>query len=124
MENKKSYYAIIPADVRYNKNLTANAKLLYGEITALCNKEGYCWASNSYFAKLYEVSNQSISSWISALRSNNHIKITLTGQRKIYISPPIKTDKPLKENLIHNSKVNNTINNTIKIRRNPYVRYA
>ena len=73
MENKKSYYAIIPADVRYNKNLTPNAKLLYGELTALSNKEGYCWASNSYFAELYKVSNASVSKWISDLKANNHI---------------------------------------------------
>lgn len=75
MEDKKSYYAIIPANVRYDKNLTANAKLLYGEITALCNEKGYCWASNSYFAELYEVSKQSISSWVNSLKDNGYISI-------------------------------------------------
>ena len=69
------YYAIIPADVRYNKKLNPNAKLLYGEITALCNKEGYCWASNSYFADLYECTPQAISNWIKELIENGYLRV-------------------------------------------------
>lgn len=68
------FYAVIPADVRYAKNLNANAKLLYGEITALCNKEGYCWASNTYFAELYGCTPQSISNWIQELVSQDFIR--------------------------------------------------
>lgn len=73
MEIKKSYYAIIPASVRYDKTLPPAAKLLYGEITALCNQSGLCWAENTYFANLYEVNVRTIQSWINALLSGGHI---------------------------------------------------
>ena len=34
-----SFYAILPADVRYAEDLTSLQKILYAEITALTNKE-------------------------------------------------------------------------------------
>ena len=92
MENEQpSYYAIIPASVRYDK-IPANAKLLYGEITALCNANGYCWASNQYFASLYGVTTQAISKWVNLLAKAGHIKLKYEyngkeiKQRHIYIS--------------------------------------
>jgi SOS-response transcriptional repressor LexA len=72
VENK-SYYAIIPAEVRYDEDLTPNAKLLYAEITALTNEKGYCWATNNYFAKLYKTSPITISRWIRALKEKGYI---------------------------------------------------
>ena len=126
----KSYYAIIPANVRYDKNLRANSKLLYGEITALCNEKGYCWASNSYFADLYKVSKETISRWISELEKKGYVKIDLiykegTNQiinRYIRIShEPIDEivntpiDEKVKDN---NTVINTTFNNTKDI---PYV---
>src|SRR5699024_8719840 len=72
VDSKKSYYAIVPANVRYDKCITNGAKILYGEITALSNQHAYCWASNSYFAKLYNVSNKTISRCISQLKNNNY----------------------------------------------------
>ena len=77
MMDKPAYYVIVPAAVRYDEKLTANAKLLYGEITALCNKEGYCWAGNSYFANLYGVSKKSITCWINNLRDAGHISVQM-----------------------------------------------
>ena len=89
-ESKKSYYAIIPADVRYDEDLPAGAKLLYGEITALCGKEGHCWASNSYFAELYNKGNRTITRWISALIEQGHIQADVEkeagNQRRIYLT--------------------------------------
>lgn len=81
-------FAIIPSYVRYDENLTANAKLLYGEITALCNKEGYCWAGNDYFSNLYKVSNRTVRNWLISLEENNYIKIRFNGtsKRRIYLT--------------------------------------
>lgn len=63
-----NYYAIIPAEIRYCKELSMFQKLLYAEITALTQKDGYCWASNKYFAELYEMSDRYISQSINALK--------------------------------------------------------
>lgn len=80
MEEKRSYYAIIPANVRYDKSLSANAKLLYGEISALCNEKGYCWSTNKYFSDLFGVSQTSISKWISSLVSKNYLFVKMVYQ--------------------------------------------
>jgi len=127
---KKGYYAIIPASVRYDKRLPANAKLLYGELTALSNEKGYCWAGNDYFAGLYEVSKTSVSKWVSTLRDTGYIEIQLEyaeGTKQIlhrYIrivkdpieeklnTPLRKVKDPIEEKLIDNTTVNTTSNNT------------
>jgi len=83
MKEKPNYYAIIPADVRY-ADITPNAKLLYGEITALCSKEGYCWAGNPYFAGLYHVSRKSVERWLSELEGIGAIEMSgSTSKREI-----------------------------------------
>lgn len=78
--NQPSYYAIIPANVRYDKALPAGAKLMYGEITALSNAKGYCFASNGYFAELYGCTPQAISKWIKALETGGYVKIKYVGE--------------------------------------------
>ena len=62
--DKPHYYAVLTAEVRYNKNLCANAKLLYAEITALTNLNGQCHATDSYFSQLYDVDRRTIQLWL------------------------------------------------------------
>ena len=78
MKEKPNYYAILSAEVRYDNNLRPNVKLLYAEITALCNMNGICFASNKYFAELYSKSKGSISGWISELVRYKYIKVDYT----------------------------------------------
>ena len=135
-EEKKSYYAIIPANIRYDESLPPNAKLLYGEITALCNAEGYCWASNKYFAELYDVSPITISRWINILVSKGYIAsqiIYKEGTKQIakrYIQiccDPINkiVNTPINENvntpINENVKGNNTYLNTTSNTTNEYI---
>lgn len=90
MANQPNYYSIMTADVRYNKNLSSSEKILFAEITALANKQGFCSASNNYFAELYGKSKVTISRWISNLTKEGFLKSVLVkeGQevkaRKLY----------------------------------------
>lgn len=135
---KPSYFAILTADVRYDKTLKPLARLLYAEITALCNKEGYCWSSNQYFADLYEVDPKTVSGWIGQLKTKGYITVQLEykegtkqvlkryirinegGMDKIMDTLPIKKCIPSPQNnggpphkiMEDNKTINNTFNNT------------
>lgn len=116
-----SFYAIIPATVRYDKDLPANAKLLYGEITALSEKHGYCFASNAYFAKLYDVSTVTISRWINTLKEKGYLSVEIDQQngnvRHIKIDTPNnKNDKRVLTETIRpiNKNVKTPINKNVK----------
>lgn len=78
-EDKPNYYSITPANVRYDKSLPMGARFMYGEITALTKKDGYCWAGDSYFAELYEVTNTTIQNWLRALERKGYI-----SRKRIY----------------------------------------
>ena len=90
MEERPSYFAVIPADVRYDENLKLGEKMMYGEITSLTKKTGECWASNSYFAELYQVTPQAISKWIKALEKQKYIKIDYEKKGKLITKRIIK----------------------------------
>lgn len=100
-EERPGYYAIIPADVRYDDRIPANAKLLYGEISALIGAAGFCYASNQYFAKIYGMSADTISRLFKCLEDNGYITREIErgplGQvvrRKIYLSMSVPQIQP------------------------------
>ena len=115
---KPNYFGILPANVRYDKNLKPMEKILYTEISSLTNKDGYCYATNSYFSKLYEVHKNTVGAWINNLEKQGYIKTVLIYkkgtkeiiERRIYINQ--KIDTPINENIEeNNTSINNKINN-------------
>ena len=111
---KPNYYAVIPAEVRYNKKLTPNSKLLYAEITALCNMNGKCTASTEYFCRLYEVSRVSIQKWLKILEDNNYIKrvnIYRAYSKQIEARVITLVNIPCKEKFTDNTNINITNTN-------------
>lgn len=124
------YYAVIPANVRYDERLKANEKLLYGELTALSQKDGFAFASNGYFASLYKVAKTTVSEWLKGLQDCGYIKICIDQQggnlRRILVfeSPLFSEEvfpksrrgikKKAKTPLREKPKQNNTSNNTKK----------
>ena len=138
---KPNYFGILPANVRYDKNLKPMEKILYTEISSLTNKDGYCYATNSYFSRLYEVHKNTVGTWINNLEKQGYIKTVLIYkkgtkeiiERRIYINQKIDTpvnenidtyqqkdlepinkkiDTPINENIEeNNTSINNKINN-------------
>lgn len=102
-----TYYAILTAKVRYDNTISDKAKLIYAELTALSNVNGYAHPSNEFLAELYGVKVNTITRIIKELADKKYInvKIKRTAKgtiRRIYITeeieeitdnnPPIKND--------------------------------
>lgn len=138
MADKPNYYAIIPADVRYDKDLPPMAKLLYGEITCLTQKNGFCWATNSYFAELYGISKDRISKLLNILKNKGYITVHVERNEKNEVvkryiklnmtettrppvenneTPQVKNNEPpqVKNNEENNINLNNTRMNNINL---------
>ena len=115
MSEQPSYYSIITANVRYDNRLTDSEKLLFAEITSLSNKYGYCTATNSYFARLYEVVKETISRRISNLTKYGYLKIETIKdgkqikQRKMY--PLTQSSIPIDVKI--NTPIDNSVNTPI-----------
>lgn len=118
MKEQPSYYAVLTADVRYSKVLKPNEKLLFAEITALTNMNGQCFATNKYFAQLYDVSVETVSRWVSNLEKLGFIKRTIKykeGSKQIekrFISLATPIDEKI--NTPHDEKDKGPIDEKVK----------
>lgn len=77
--DKPAFFAILPAAVRYDARLKPMERILYGEITALADQTGYCYASNRYFIELYGVTDRAVQKWIKDLTACGYITVEVLG---------------------------------------------
>ena len=103
----RSLYSVIPARVRDDHSLRPNAKLLYGELSALAQAEGYCWAWNAHLAETLGISKRTVEDLLKQLRDRGHIQLEVERdpdtneviRRKIWIcGPPGASVPPPPEN--------------------------
>ena len=89
MRDAPNYYAVLPANIRYADDLSCLQKLLYAEISALSNKDGFCYASNQYFADLYKKDPTWVSKSISDMQKKWYLKLDRENSswfvRKIFV---------------------------------------
>lgn len=119
-ENKISYYSVIPATVLFCEELKPNEKLLYAAITSLANKEGYCYASNSYLGKLFKATDHAASIWVNDLKRLGFVDVEILKdskgnflQRRIY-----PNDRPYVINNTYPSSIKNTEAISSKVKYN------
>lgn len=86
------YFSIIPGTVRNDPGLSATAKLFFGDIASMAQSDGYCYASNAYFASRFGLAERTVTRTIKLLEDRGHVKTRIcrnrvTGQitgRRIY----------------------------------------
>lgn len=81
-EYESSFFLMLTHDVLVDKRLSDFQKLLFAAITGLCRKNGYCWASNSYFEKLFGKGNTQVSTGISKLVELGYLKREIVYKKK------------------------------------------
>lgn len=124
-ESKPGYMAFIPSIVRYDKELKPNEKLLFGEISALMDAKGFCWATNKYFSELFDVTIETVSRWITHLCEKGYAKSKIVYaedgktiiQRKLWVFLPVAdADEPIDEKINRgiDEKINRGIDEKIK----------
>ena len=132
-QSQENFYSVILTEVMRHSSLLAEEKILYGHISSLCNRYGYCYASNQYFADLFKgrkkrasdktgdekISTRTICRWLKSLKEygfviyknskSKHRKIYLQTQRELqfYYDKDVAVEKVYYDKQKHSTTTNN-----------------
>lgn len=76
-QQERSFWAVIPAAVLHDRQLSASAVRLYGEIMLLTREKGFCWASNERLAMAVQASDRTASRLVTELARAGHVRVQL-----------------------------------------------
>ena len=117
------FFYTMPAAVFYDKELSANAKLIACIIANFCDKYGVCTVTNKHLGNVLGKSDRSLSRLISELNEAGYIDVkvdildsnkrTITLTTKMSI-PHDKNDVTSRQKCLHNNTIYNNIKNNIK----------
>lgn len=108
------YYGILPPGVRYNRNLSANAKLLWCELSALQTHCNEVFASNEYLGELLDLKERQIQNLLKELKDNKLIRVILKNNTRIIIVNNNDYNIPRKNKNITDSNWLNDIIDKVK----------
>jgi len=102
-ENKQqfyqSFYSVIPTLLLEDEKIPLRAKKLYGLISNLCKKEGYCWASNKFLSEQSKIPIGTMRKHLKLLEKKDWIKSEVEpeegNKRKIFLKLPDFTKYPM-----------------------------
>lgn len=102
---------VIPTSLLGDSRLTFLERLLLIDILSLCKKKGYCWATNEYFKKLFNVSKQTVSKSISSLSKCGYIVLEYDKKEKNNSKRVIRLSEVLKNQI---TGIKNNLNTGIQ----------
>ena len=107
MEEEKfqSYWTVIPTKIFEDERTPLRAKKLYGLISSLTKKDGYCWASNNYLTEKSRIPLGTVRRYLKLLQRLKYIHCEISkeegNERKIWlvnlVEKPVEKEEKLKD---------------------------
>lgn len=129
-------WGIMPNKVLHDGKLSEFEKLLYCELSSLCARRGFCWASNGYLAEGLKVSPRKVTRGLRRLVDKGYIGIEngKSLNRRIRVGQPrhrwrgnldtgvqVNIDTRVQQNSI---SINSIKNNALRLRRRTHSKKA
>jgi hypothetical protein len=103
----------IPAELWLDQGLSFVEKVMLAEIRSLETNDRGCYASNSYFAKFFDLSASRVSEIVTSLSNKGRVGVTLIRKGKQVIERQIRTLAPFGiPNTPYSEKAQNPIRKT------------